>query len=76
MDLYEHDERRCRWCGERLWYGLKEEPSGWKVYYCCQSSDGCGRERMVGRIARSSVDHIDAVYRKAESMGTFTRSGT
>jgi hypothetical protein len=75
MDLYEHDERQCRWCGERLWYGLKEEPTGWKVYYFCRSPDGCSRERMIGRIPRSSVDHIDAVYRKAESMDSFTRSG-
>jgi len=70
MDLHEHGSRRCRWCGEPLWYGVKEEPSGWKVFYCCRSSDGCGRERMAGRIPRSSVDHLDQVYERAESMGS------
>jgi len=69
MDLTRHHSQRCRWCGEPLWYGLAEEPSGWKVYYCCRSDDGCGRDRMVGRIPRSSVDHVDEAYRKAEVMG-------
>ena len=69
MDFHEHDSRQCRWCGERLWYGVKEEPSSWKVFYCCRSSNGCGRERMVGRVSRSSVDNLDEVYRRAKSMG-------
>lgn len=69
MQFTEHDSRQCEWCGEPLWYGLKEEPSGWKVYYSCLSEGGCGWERMVGRVSRTAVDHLDEVYREAAAMG-------
>jgi len=68
MYLYRHESTTCRWCGKPLWYGLKEEASGWKVFYSCDPADGCGWERMTGRIPLSSVDHHDDVYERAESM--------
>lgn len=60
-----HDSARCPECGEPLYFGTKEEASGWKVYYDCE----CGWERMVGRIAMSDVEHRDEVHERAREMG-------
>lgn len=68
MHLSEHDHAVCPACGEPLWYGVKEESSGWKVFYVCESASGCGREFATGRIRLSTVDHRDEVYARAETM--------
>jgi hypothetical protein len=66
MLLRKHPTAVCDLCNEPLWYGVKEEPTGWKVYYHCNSEDGCGKEWSVGRIARSDVENLDEVYSRAE----------
>ena len=65
--LTPHDTATCRVCGRTVLYGVKEEPTGWKVFVEC-SHDGCSLERTVGRISASAVDGPDAVYERAESM--------
>lgn len=58
----------CRRCGETLWYGVKEEPAGWKVFYECHNYEDCGRERYVGRIPREHTEHLDDVFAQAQQM--------
>ncbi|MCQ4333463.1 hypothetical protein KM295_08210 [Natronomonas sp. F2-12] len=62
-------EARCRDCGSPLFYGLKPEPTGWKVQYVCPPPEGCGREFVPGRIARSSVGSEDEAYERARKLG-------
>lgn len=68
MFLREHETAACRYCAESLWYGVKSETFGWKVYQVCDGADGCGRERMVGRISMANVDHRDEVSELAAKM--------
>lgn len=65
-----HPDARCPRCGEPLWYGLKAEPTGWKVQYDCAGAEGCGRELSPGRIPRSDVTTEDEAYRRAERLGS------
>lgn len=69
MLLREHPTDDCPYCGERLWFGVKEEAASWKAYQVCHSQSGCGREWMVGRIPMRSISHQDEVHERAESMG-------
>lgn len=64
--LHEHESAVCRHCGSPLYYGLKEEPSGWKSTVVCDPDDGCGREWAHGWIPRTEVDHIDDAYERAK----------
>ena len=68
MLLSEHDTASCDRCGSKMWYGLKEEPTGWKVFYVCDLPTGCGSEWGIGRISRIDVESVDEAYRRAESM--------
>jgi hypothetical protein len=49
---------------------VKEEPSGWKVFYACFDPEGCGREWYAGRISRDHIDHHDEVFAEAEEMAS------
>ena len=60
-----HESAVCNQCKNRLWFGVKEEASGWKVVYSCCGDDGCGREWTMGIILRKEIEHIDEVYEKA-----------
>lgn len=68
MLLHEHPTATCPWCTAKLYYGVKEENANWKVYRVCDGPNGCGRERMVGRISMADIDHRDEVFRIAEQM--------
>lgn len=70
MLLSEHDTASCDRCGSTVWYGLKEEPTGWKVFYVCNPRTGCGSEWNVGWVKRGNVESIDEAYQRAESMWT------
>lgn len=70
MLLSEHDIASCGRCGSTVWYGLKEEPTGWKVFYVCDPRAGCGSEWQMGRIRRGNVESMDEAHRRAESMWT------
>jgi len=74
MLLSEHDKVSCRRCGSTMWYGLKEEPTGWKVFYVCDPQTGCGSEWRIGRISRTNIESLDEAHRRAESMWTELRS--
>jgi hypothetical protein len=59
---------RCRCCIGKVGTGVKEEPSGWKVYsVCLNETSDCGAQR-VGTISRSSVTHMDEVSERAEKL--------
>ena len=64
--LRKHPTAVCDYCDEPLWYGVKEEPTGWKVYSHCRGDDSCGKERSAGRISRADIESIDDVYARAE----------
>jgi len=68
MLLREHPEARCSYCGSPLSYGLKAEPTGWKVQYGCPAADGCGREFAVGRIDRGAVENEDEAHERAAAL--------
>lgn len=69
MILNEHATARCPVCGSPLYYGVKREPTAWKVYYQCQQESGCGYETMAGRVPLGDVESVDGVYGRAEAMG-------
>ena len=62
-----HDTATCPDCGEPLVFGLKEEASGWKVFYECD--DRCGFEQMTGWVKLSDIEHRDEVDARAHEMG-------
>jgi len=68
MFFQPHESAVCNWCRNQLWYGVKEEPSGWTVVYSCHDDDGCGREWTTGTINREDIKHIDEVYEKSRKM--------
>lgn len=68
MLAVEHESAVCPDCESPLWYSLKHEASGWKVFYDCLADGGCGREWMVGRVALSRVSNRDEAYEQAASM--------
>ncbi len=74
MSLREHPEARCPYCGSPLSYGLKAEPTGWKVQYGCPTPGGCGREFAAGRIGRGTVENEDEAYERAEARADRLRS--
>lgn len=64
MHLRRHETAECPSCGSLLWYGLKAETAGWKVYYECVD---CWFEKRVGRVVMADVEsHNDAVKRALE----------
>jgi hypothetical protein len=65
-----HPDARCPWCGEPLWFGLKSEPTGWKVQYDCAGPEGCGRELSPGRISVSEVATDDEAVERAAALGS------
>jgi len=62
--------KSCRCCGETLWYGVKEESAGWKVFYACTNLEDCGREWYAGRIPRERIGHYDEVFVEAQKMAS------
>jgi hypothetical protein len=60
-------ETVCPYCGSPLYFGVKNEPGGWKVQIMCDRN-GCRREFSGGNIPRESVSHLDEVYRRAEGI--------
>ena len=66
ITLIQHETAECPQCSEPLYYGEKDEASGWKVYYECVE---CGWEQMAGWVKMSEVDHADEVDEKARSLG-------
>ena len=69
MIMRHTDEGECPRCGGDLRYGVKEEPSSWKVYFDCVTSE-CPWECFAGRVRRADVDHVDEVYEAAEGFHT------
>lgn len=66
----QHPDARCPYCATRLWYGLKEEPTGWKIRFTCPQPDGCGREFSPGRISKGDTGTEDEAYERAERVGS------
>lgn len=66
MHLRRHDWAECPDCGSRLWYGLKAESTGWKVYYECNR---CRFEKRVGRVPMAEVESRDDAAIRAKEMG-------
>lgn len=66
MHLRRHESAECPTCGSLLWYGLKEEATGWTVYYECSE---CTFEKRVGRVAMADVESRDDAVKWAEEMG-------
>jgi hypothetical protein len=73
MLMRKHPTARCRYCGSALFYGLKPEPTGWKVQYTCTPPDGCGREFSAGRIDRGVIENEDEAYERARELGRVFR---
>jgi len=67
MFMRQTEMGRCPYCGSSLRYGVKEEPTAWKVLFECIDSN-CTGEFSAGRIPRSEVDHLDEVYERAEGL--------
>lgn len=68
MFVRELGQGRCLICNGVVGFGLKEEPTGWKVYRVCLESDENCRERRVGTVSRGTVDHYDDVVEQAEQL--------
>lgn len=65
MQMERHDTASCPHCGSVLWFGVKEEGSGWSVYYEC---DECWFEEMVGYVSRSELGDSDDVREHAKEI--------
>ena len=65
MIMRRTDAGNCPRCDRDLRYGIKEEPTTWKVFFDCVARD-CTWEFFAGRIRRSDIDHVDEVYEIAE----------
>jgi hypothetical protein len=65
--LTQHDRASCPECGHLLYFGVKENPSVWKVYYEC--TDSCGFHTMAGKVDRAGITHLDEVHERAQAMG-------
>ena len=69
MIVKKHPSTRCPVCGDALYYGLKPEPTGWKVQYSCPPPTGCGREFSAGWVTRESgIDDCEP-YKRAKEIG-------
>lgn len=66
MQMERHDSATCPYCRQGLWFGVKEEGTGWSVYYECSD---CSFERMVGRIPLQDVNERNEVRVQAKKMG-------
>lgn len=58
----------CSHCFGKVGVGVKEEPSGWKVYAVCMEENRYCTTKRVGTISRSSVSHIDEMNERAEKL--------
>lgn len=65
MLMERHESANCPSCRSTLWFGTKEEATGWKVFYECEE---CPFERRVGRIPMSDVDDRNDLQSRAERM--------
>lgn len=65
-----HFDAHCPFCTTRLWYDIKEEPTGWKIRYSCLQPEGCGREFSPGRISKRDTGTEDEAYEWAERIGS------
>lgn len=68
MFVYECEGSTCPRCGAPIGIGLKEEPTGWKVYRICTTDDPPCVDERVGTITRSEVDHADDVVDRATEL--------
>lgn len=66
ISFRKHERATCPECDAELYFGTKEEASGWKVYYECR---GCPFDRMAGWIRLAEINHRDEVYESAEEFG-------
>lgn len=62
------EDELCPLCGASVGVGLKEEPTGWKVYRVCLAEKRPCEATRVGSIARSSVSNLDDVAGRAEEL--------
>lgn len=62
------EDRDCYRCGAAVGVGLKEEPTGWKVYRVCTGADSSCPTERVGTIDRSDISTLDEVAQKAENL--------
>lgn len=58
----------CPRCTGSLGIGLKEEPTGWKVYTICTAEKTYCPQKQVGLIPRGSIDHLDDLTEEAEQL--------
>lgn len=58
----------CPRCATAVAIGIKEEPTGWKVYVICPSEETNCPEKMLGMIPRTDIDHADDVITEAERL--------
>lgn len=68
MLVTELGDERCLICDSEVCLGLKEEPTGWKVYRVCLDGEESCRDRRVGTVSRGSVDHYDEVVERASQL--------
>lgn len=68
MHLRRHPSAVCDYCGSSLYYGLKAEQAGWKVFYEC-TDDDCRPNTSVSFVPIRRVSGIDEVYEHAEQIG-------
>lgn len=65
MIVYERPGEECPTCGGSLGVGLKEEPTGWKVYAVCTSGHPRCLDERVGTVPRAGNEHVDEVIERA-----------
>jgi hypothetical protein len=64
-----HSDARCPRCRHQsVWYGLKEEATGWKVLCECGRKHACGHEWSAGWVSMSDVGTIDEASKMAEKL--------
>jgi len=69
MRLRKHEDALCRRCRRKsVWYGLKEEATGWKVFCVCGREEQCGHEWKAGWIPTNGVDSKDEAYQRGEGL--------
>ena len=69
MRLRKIDTALCRRCrAPPVWYGLKEETTGWKVFCVCGNDEHCGHEWKAGWISMHDVASRDEALRRGEAL--------
>jgi hypothetical protein len=69
MLLRSHPTAACPLCRRQdVWYGLKEEATGWKILCTCRSNRDCNHEWRAGRIPMNAVDSLDEVSERAKTI--------